>query len=94
MQALIRTRREKELGALLKNRKSLQDLIDKNIMVGDPPGSGVRAARQTLLKHFRRSQLNAFLEKRPSLIDVAKLNVLEGNWLILMKLAILMMFSL
>ncbi|KMS93809.1 hypothetical protein BVRB_027740, partial [Beta vulgaris subsp. vulgaris] len=80
MQALIRTRREKELGALLKKRRSLQDLIDRNIMVGGPPGAPeVCKARQALLKHFRRHQLNTFLEKRPTLSDVAKRNVLEGN---------------
>lgn len=80
MQALIRTRRESELGTLLKRRRSLQDLIDKNIIVAGPPGSpNMRNARQKLLKHLQRSQLSNFLVNRPSLVEVAKLNVLEGR---------------
>ncbi|CEP00414.1 Kelch motif [Plasmodiophora brassicae] len=80
MQALIRTRRESELGTLLKRRRSLQDLIDKNIIVAGPPGSpNMRNARQKLLKHLQRSQLSNFLVNRPSLVEVAKLNVLEDT---------------
>jgi N-acetylneuraminic acid mutarotase len=76
----MRTQRETELGQLLRRRRSLQELIDQNIILSGPEiAPQVQEARRKILRNSRENTLNAFLEKRPSLSQIAQQNVLTDT---------------
>eukprot|EP00475_Leptophrys_vorax_P027820 TRINITY_DN3974_c0_g1_i2.p1 TRINITY_DN3974_c0_g1~~TRINITY_DN3974_c0_g1_i2.p1 ORF type:complete len:590 (-),score=125.46 TRINITY_DN3974_c0_g1_i2:188-1957(-) len=80
MLALIRVQRESELGSLLKRRRTLQELIDQNIILSGPEVSPyVQEARRKILRNSREHTLNKFLEKRPSIAEMAQQNLLTDT---------------
>ena len=80
MLGLIRLKKEAELGQLLAKRRSLQELIDHNVLLDHPETSAsLQSTRRRILKHLRETQLNGFLGSRPPLKELLQRDIIHDT---------------